>query len=344
MTDGVSSSPGRMRRRPRRRGRDAVDATDAADHPSGRRRRRRRESSQQLVRRPIRVDLLPRGRPAGRPGRRRARLRPPTGGVHRDIKPPNLLLDAQGNVWVTDFGLAKLVEGDELSQSHDLVGTLRFMAPERFRGVTSPLRRRLLAGRDALRAAHLAAGVRRAGPGPAHRPDHPRVAGRPCGSTIVASPATWRRWCSRRWPRTPRTGSPRRPSCGDELRRYLESRPIRSRPVGPVERLWRWCKRSPGLAAAALLTTLLAISTTIATCILYVQRDQIGQQRDQISDALIKAQNSETGAIKARTESRLQLFEALEARAMRAGGSAIGWGSGSTAWTPWPRRLRSPGS
>ncbi|HEV3120937.1 MAG TPA: serine/threonine-protein kinase, partial [Isosphaeraceae bacterium] len=51
--------------------------------------------------------------------------------VHRDIKPSNLLLDAQGNIWVTDFGLAKLVEGDDLTLTHDLVGTLRFMAPER---------------------------------------------------------------------------------------------------------------------------------------------------------------------------------------------------------------------
>ena len=58
------------------------------------------------------------------------------GVIHRDIKPSNLLLDAAGNVWVTDFGLAKLVEGDDLSQSRDLVGTLRFMAPERLRGVT----------------------------------------------------------------------------------------------------------------------------------------------------------------------------------------------------------------
>jgi eukaryotic-like serine/threonine-protein kinase len=61
------------------------------------------------------------------------------GVIHRDIKPPNLLLDTQGNVWVTDFGLAKLVERDELSQSRDVVGTLRFIAPERFRGVTNPL-------------------------------------------------------------------------------------------------------------------------------------------------------------------------------------------------------------
>ena len=59
-----------------------------------------------------------------------------SGVLHRDIKPSNLLLDALGNVWVTDFGLAKFVEGEDLSQSHDLVGTLRYMAPERFRGVT----------------------------------------------------------------------------------------------------------------------------------------------------------------------------------------------------------------
>src|SRR5262249_42962253 len=60
------------------------------------------------------------------------------GVVHRDVKPSNLLLDARGNVWVTDFGRAKLVGGEAPSESHDLVGTLRFMAPERFRGITDP--------------------------------------------------------------------------------------------------------------------------------------------------------------------------------------------------------------
>ncbi len=59
------------------------------------------------------------------------------GVLHRDIKPPNLILDPLGNIWITDFGLAKFEEGDDLSQSHDIAGTLRYMAPERLRGISN---------------------------------------------------------------------------------------------------------------------------------------------------------------------------------------------------------------
>ncbi len=57
--------------------------------------------------------------------------------VHRDIKPSNLLLDASGIVWVTDFGLAKTEEGD-LTGPGDILGTFRYMAPERFKGHSDP--------------------------------------------------------------------------------------------------------------------------------------------------------------------------------------------------------------
>src|SRR5262245_33939361 len=53
--------------------------------------------------------------------------------IHRDIKPGNLLLDAAGNVWVTDFGLAKTGDGG-VTHTGDILGTIRYMAPERFRG------------------------------------------------------------------------------------------------------------------------------------------------------------------------------------------------------------------
>jgi eukaryotic-like serine/threonine-protein kinase len=187
--------------------------------------------------------------------------------IHRDIKPSNLLLDAQGNVWVTDFGLAKLVEGDDLSHSQDLVGTLRFMAPERFQGITD-------ARGDVYSLGATLYELLTLKPAFAERDQ-----GRLVDQVTHQTPAPLRQH-DRRIPRDletlvqkalakdPKDRFASAGELGDELRRYLESRPIRSRPILIFERLWRWSKRNRGLAAlnalAATLAILMVIVSTVA--------------------------------------------------------------------------------
>jgi serine/threonine protein kinase/WD40 repeat protein len=241
--------------------------------------------------------------------------------VHRDIKPANLLLDALGNAWVTDFGLAKLVEGDELSGSHDLVGTLRFMAPERLRGVSDRRSdvyalgatlyelltlRPAFAERDQVR---LMGQIAHQAPAPLRQHDHRIPADL---ETIVQKVLS-------------KDPSDRCETAGelrDELRRFLDGRPTRWRPIPAHERLWRWCKRNPlvaGLnALAAMLTIIIAIVSTVAAYRNGRLATQLAARNAEANRNLVQAFTSEA---EARRQSRRvgQRFEALGAieRAMQ---------------------------
>ena len=54
--------------------------------------------------------------------------------LHRDVKPANLLLDDRGNLWISDFGLARIRSDSDLTASGDMIGTLRYMSPEQVLG------------------------------------------------------------------------------------------------------------------------------------------------------------------------------------------------------------------
>jgi serine/threonine protein kinase/WD40 repeat protein len=178
------------------------------------------------------------------------------GVVHRDIKPSNLLLDTRGTVWVTDFGLASVDQEHDVTRTGDMLGTLRYMPPEAFRGETDARsdiyslgltlyemvavepafderdRQRLiqqLTTGEPRRLAQAAAEV-------------PRDLATIVHKSIEREPH--RRYASAS-------------ALFDDLCRFLQDRPIRARPSGRIERSWRWCRRNPALAGTLALVGLL---------------------------------------------------------------------------------------
>jgi serine/threonine-protein kinase len=172
------------------------------------------------------------------------------GVLHRDVKPSNLLLDPRGNVWVTDFGLAKSAEGDDLTHTGDLVGTLRYMAPERFRGgcdarsdvyALGLTLYELLALRPAYEASDRHELMRRVMNDPPERlrklvPIVPHDLETIVEKAIAREPA--QRYSSAA-------------ALAEDLQRFLEDRPIMARPAGATEQVWRWARRNPVVSSLA---------------------------------------------------------------------------------------------
>ena len=176
--------------------------------------------------------------------------------LHRDIKPANILMDTQGTAWVTDFGLAKAEGSDELTDPGDVVGTLRYMAPERFRGRSDPRSDvyalgvtlyELLTTEPAFAASDRAALVDQV---VREEPRRPRVIDpqlpRDLETIVLKAMA-----------KEPDLRYQSAEGLAEDLRRYLADRPIRARRVNVVERAWRWARRNP--SAAALAGSLAAI-------------------------------------------------------------------------------------
>jgi serine/threonine protein kinase/Flp pilus assembly protein TadD len=206
------------------------------------------------------------------------------GVIHRDLKPANVLLQrAEGRAEerievirgpvprhltadlcakVTDFGLAKILAGSDLTQSGDVLGTPCYMAPEQASGKVEAITTAVdvyglgailyetLTGRPPFAAATVVATlglVRQDEPVPPRRlqPTVPRDLETICLKCL-------RKEAGRRYATAK--------DLADDLRRFRAGEPVRARPVGTSERVVSWCRRNPGVAGllAALLLVFLA--------------------------------------------------------------------------------------
>jgi serine/threonine protein kinase len=186
------------------------------------------------------------------------------GVLHRDVKPSNLLLDSRGIVWVADFGLAKTAEVDDLTHTGDIMGTVRYMAPERFQGKCDARSDvyslgltlyELVALRPVFEASDRHALIERVLHEDPERlkklaPTVPRDL-----ETIIAKASA----------REPAGRYATAAAMADDLRRFVEDRPIWARRVSVAERLARWCRRNKGLAATiGMATGTLVVAVIVA--------------------------------------------------------------------------------
>jgi serine/threonine protein kinase/WD40 repeat protein len=231
------------------------------------------------------------------------------GVLHRDLKPANILLqhpetsnqspilNLQSAIpHVTDFGLAKRVEGDsKLTQSGAIVGTPSYMAPEQARGdkglstaadvySLGAILYELLTGRPPFRA------------------DTPldtvlQVLEKEPASPRSLNPAADRDLetiCLKCLEKAPDKRYPSAASLADELERYVRGEPIQARPIRTRERAIKWARRHPAVATLLSVVAVLAVAITVGSVLFTLEvRTQRDAYRDRLWQSLFEQARAE---------------------------------------------------
>ncbi len=187
--------------------------------------------------------------------------------LHRDLKPANILIDTDGHPHITDFGLAKRVEADpELTASGMILGTPAYMSPEQATGHRGTITTATdVYGLGAILYALLAGKAPFGGESAIQTIEAVRNrAPEPPSRFNAKVPRDLETICLKCLEKDPRRRYAGVHALADDLRAWLDSRPISARRVRMLERAWLWCKRRPAVAALSAAALLASIGGTAA--------------------------------------------------------------------------------
>jgi WD40 repeat protein/tRNA A-37 threonylcarbamoyl transferase component Bud32 len=242
------------------------------------------------------------------------------GVIHRDVKPHNVLIGPDGKPRLMDFGLAKLIDGNQdLTSTGQVMGTAAYMAPEQARGIRTVVEPtidvyslgatlyRCVTGRPPFQASTTIEVLRQLNE---DEPVSPRRLNREVDAEIETL-------CLKCLDKEPTRRFQSAGELAAELNRYLNREPIQSRPISAVSRAWRWCLRRPASAAAIFLgvTLLTLMAAGIPLFLLQQNKLQLAalqQQRD------VDARGKAESARQAEEQARKQAETLAAANAARA--------------------------
>jgi eukaryotic-like serine/threonine-protein kinase len=210
------------------------------------------------------------------------------GVVHRDIKPANLLLDVRGNLWVADFGLAQVRGDTRLTMSGDLLGTLRYMSPEQVQG-----QRRLVDQRSDIYSlgttlyelATLQPAFSQQDRQELLRRIALEDAPRPRRLNPLL-PAELETILNKAMAKEPECRYASAGELVEDLRRFLEERPILARPPTVLQQTSRWLRRHRAVAASGVAMLVLAALSSLTIAWI------VWREKGKTESALTEARNN----------------------------------------------------
>lgn len=233
------------------------------------------------------------------------------GVIHRDIKPGNLLIDGRGHLWITDFGLAQFQTDFGLTQTGDLVGTLRYASPEQVGGQKVLVDQRadvyalgaslyeLLTLHPLFEARHRTGLLHQV---LTQEPRAPRAVDRQI-------PAELETVLLKSLAKNPLDRYATARELADDLQRFLLDQPILARRPTPWVRAQKWLRRHPSVVVSTVVVLLLGVvGLSISTWMIEKERSNVVSAWNEEQKKATEAEEQRNLAVeqKALAEQRLQ--------------------------------------